>query len=80
MRICPECKSEVNGATGVDHDDAPKPNDISICFECAAINKFDEELNLKPLSSLELNQIKEDDPASYDIIMEVVNRIKSRNG
>lgn len=76
MRACPNCDEVVNGATGVDHENQPKPEDISICFNCAAVNQFDSDMKLKPIKEGLLETIKEIRPADYDLIMEVVSRIK----
>lgn len=44
---CPQCKTLVNGATAADFSDiTPKPGDGTVCFYCAEILEFDEDLNL----------------------------------
>jgi hypothetical protein len=48
---CPSCgRSDLDGATHAaasDHVVIPKPEDISICAYCGAINQFTEDMDLK---------------------------------
>lgn len=78
MTNCPNCKRKLDAVTGVDHEEQPQPNDVSVCFYCGAINQFNDELELVPLPEEVLEYIKENETQNYDIIMEVVSRIKSR--
>lgn len=59
--LCPYCDSELDGATGVDEEGnanrLPKPGDISICYKCANISMFDDELNLRRLTIEEEKEV-----------------------
>lgn len=41
--VCPHCNYEMDCATPVEGSPKPKPVDISICINCAAINVFTDE-------------------------------------
>ena len=43
---CPACKGLLDAATSLDDSDRPQPGDISVCFNCAAILEFDENMKL----------------------------------
>jgi hypothetical protein len=45
---CPVCKTEHNAATAIDGKHvSPKPGDISICYECATILEYGDNLQLQ---------------------------------
>lgn len=55
---CPACGAMVECATGVDGDDLarPKPGSWNICFHCAAITRFREDLTQRLVDEDELGR------------------------
>lgn len=47
---CPQCKKSLDGFTTVDHDERPKPDDVTICCYCREVLQFDNDMNLKTAS------------------------------
>lgn len=60
MNTCPECgyKLEMHSAVG-GGDPTPEPGAISICFQCAALLMFDEQLREVPISEQAVAELKE---------------------
>lgn len=52
---CPSCAQPNDCMTGV-RDEPPKVNDITVCFYCAHVGKFDEHLNIVDMSPQERAQ------------------------
>lgn len=44
---CPVCKKLLNGFTSVDHQNSPKPGDVTVCTSCNGILQFNESMGLK---------------------------------
>jgi len=40
-----------------DDDEAPKPKDITVCFKCAAILEFTEDLNVQFLTQETMDNV-----------------------
>lgn len=64
---CPECRSTLDGATGVDHDERPKPGDVSLCLYCGTILVFEED-RLRRAQEKDLAEIPETDKKKLDRI------------
>jgi len=59
--LCPECGRLLRHASdmnGTGH--RPKPGDLSLCFNCGAINEFDVGLGLRPPSQETLDKLPPD--------------------
>ncbi len=39
-RCCPSCGRVLNAATSLDHVDAPKPGDFTVCVDCGVLLRF----------------------------------------
>jgi hypothetical protein len=66
---CPACGHPLNAATGIDDPSArPSPGDVSICWECAAVLAFTEDLSVRLMSNAEVAELSRDDPALYDTV------------
>jgi len=76
---CPECNYHSDAATALDGDYKPSDGDISLCFNCGAINQFDSELNIIPLPDIVLASIKEHEPETHEQLMDAVISIKANN-
>lgn len=74
---CPTCGEYLDGATSLENRPPPKPKDLSVCFYCAELLEFDEDLTLVSLSEDKLSYLKEKEKESYDELMKVVRHIKS---
>lgn len=56
---CPTCKHPFDRASSVGHNEAPKTGDVSVCIECTAVNVFDEDGSLRPLTDVERFQLEQ---------------------
>lgn len=60
---CPVCTERVDAVTGIDNPDVqPRPGDVSICFYCATVLRFDTELLLYAPDADEVAELKRRDP------------------
>ena len=76
---CIKCGSDLDGFTSVGEEAQPADGDISICFYCASIGKYvDNVTKLEALSETELEKIKQDEPEAYIQLMRISNKIKIR--
>ncbi len=57
---CPACRSTLDGATGVGHDEKPTAGDVTVCAYCFVVLEFTESLQLRELSTDELQQLPAD--------------------
>ena len=57
---CPHCRTKVNAAGSIDKPATPKPGDINICFYCANINIYDEDLKVRLPTPEEIEEISKD--------------------
>ena len=58
-RVCPSCSADLPLQTCISPEDAePAPGDVSICFYCAELLVYDDDLNL--------SVCPEDDPYRND--------------
>lgn len=60
MQSCPSCGKSNNSTTGINSQEQPKPGDVSICFYCAFVSVFDENLKLTPISKQQLESLPQD--------------------
>lgn len=52
--VCPHCRCENDAVSGIDTDNRPKPQDITICIRCGNVSMFDELLMLRKIDVDEL--------------------------
>ena len=52
---CLKCKTKINAASGND-ESTPKANDWSVCFACAALAKFTNEMGLREPTIQEIEE------------------------
>jgi hypothetical protein len=50
---CVDCDKRLDGATGVDTDDAPKSGDFTVCIYCGSIMVYNDDLTLRRPSAAE---------------------------
>jgi hypothetical protein len=71
---CPECKDVQYGASHKDNA-VPEPGDYSLCFNCGALLRFDEDLKLVAVSDADPNELSVEDHA---FMRSAQDRIKQR--
>ncbi len=76
--ICKSCLTVLDAATS-DENAVPSEGDITVCFYCTTVSKFDSELMLEPLNEFEQKQIQDDDPAMWGKIQHTIRQIKLFN-
>jgi hypothetical protein len=54
------CGYEVDAATSLYGHYAPKPGALTICLNCACLHRFDEQMQLQPVTREEFAQFSED--------------------
>jgi hypothetical protein len=58
---CPCCKKELDAATSINEKDAlPSPGNLSICFYCATVSRFDKDLKLEELTTEQFAKFPEE--------------------
>jgi len=75
--IC-SCGAAVDGFSGVNKDERPEDGDISICFYCAGIGKYAENLTkINTMTEEELKSFSQEEPELYVQVMITQKRIKN---
>jgi hypothetical protein len=54
---CPNCEHILEEATGITTQDAPKPNDVTLCIYCAAVLVFTEDMRVRLPTEEESNEL-----------------------
>lgn len=57
---CPKCAVKLDAVTPLHHRNAPKPGDLTVCFQCATVLRFDESLHALALGAGEFKRIPRD--------------------
>lgn len=76
--FCPNCEIPLTGATGVETDEKPKKGDISICFACGEILEYGEFLTHQKISKEKLQELKDEAPDQYKMVMDLSNQLKEK--
>lgn len=76
--VCRSCGHKLDANTTIKDDTSPKKDDISICVYCGTVSKFDEKLNLVPLTNNELKDIRESDPDCYMEMQKILTSLTQR--
>lgn len=60
LQYCPECRAGLDGALEVkgDEETKPKPGDISVCFYCGTILKWDKSGALVRATRADINELE----------------------
>jgi hypothetical protein len=64
-QFCPACLTELNRATHPVYRVAPKPGDLNVCIECAAVTMYGDDLNLRALDEAERQALEAVDPKAW---------------
>lgn len=75
---CRLCHNIIDAHASVKGDIAPRPNDFSVCLYCGTLSKFDEELNLIPLTPSELFTLNKENPETFDLLIKTRTVILQR--
>jgi len=75
---CPNCKSSIDMHTEVNGEEStPVKGDLSICFKCATLLTFTEDMKLVPMTPEELEAIEKVNPDGYKQLTVTVNAVKT---
>jgi len=75
---CPKCFYEIDTGTGINEKPArPTPGAISICLNCLAINCYDENLHIQPLTPEQIKTL-EKDPEQWKLIQNIIFHFSQR--
>lgn len=44
---CPSCSAKLDAATGTTTDDSPQAGDYTVCYRCAAVLQFNQDMTLR---------------------------------
>ncbi|TXH11785.1 MAG: hypothetical protein E6R04_00725 [Spirochaetes bacterium] len=74
--ICPNCGYTHNRASLVSdaEQEPPKPGDITICLNCAAVLSFDKDTNQVLMSSEDFEKLQEEEKTH---VLKLVSAIKN---
>lgn len=76
---CKTCMATLNGHMSTEKPEiSPRPKDISVCYYCGTVSKFDKELNLVSVTLEELDWIKRKQPDSWKLLEEISEKIKQK--
>lgn len=73
---CPACQKKADGFTSVGHDCKPKHGDLSVCYYCGEMLRYQEDLSLKKLTNKEFSLL---DVTLRDMLNSISKKIKSKN-
>lgn len=75
---CPWCAYRMDSHTVVSErkNAIPKPGDISVCLNCAAILEFEQGDTFKPVNEGVLQQMAETQPETFELLMRAVLLLK----
>jgi hypothetical protein len=76
---CVSCKHKIEAATAVHGNRTPGPGSISICAYCGMPGVYTDAMDIRPLTEVELQRIKRDEPHLYQMLMEGQRIILERN-
>lgn len=74
---CLICGYKLDAATGLGHDEGPRPGSITICFRCGAVMKLDDELKARAMTEKEQAEIHAD-PQLMEFLNRVTQKIRMR--
>lgn len=69
---CPYCDRMNDAGTNMNNQKPPKPGDWSLCYTCAQVSVFDENILMRKLNPAEEVELREDHPE----ILRVIGRLQ----
>ena len=78
--VCPVCGTQMEGATSLEDEDrsGPTPGALGICWYCATILKYGENLELMKVSDSDRKQYLRESPALRVALQVCQERIRIR--
>jgi hypothetical protein len=73
---CPGCGKQLDACFGVEHDQEPKPGDLTICAYCAKPLVFNQDLTVRCASPELLSKLDPALVARFDSARAIVVRAK----
>ena len=75
---CPYCRYVIDAHAPLGHNQhMPEPGNLSICFKCTGVSKYNAQLKLDSMSEEELTLIKIEDPETYHSIQKAREQIRN---
>lgn len=59
-RRCPWCGETLNMAASFDHDQQPKPGDLTVCIQCAGMLKYGPAMKLLRLTEADIDDLDDE--------------------
>lgn len=75
---CPLCNYQLDGASGIDHNDTPDPGDLGVCISCASPLVYTDNLTLRVMTRKELDELHPDNKRQIEMAMKAV-RLTNRS-
>jgi len=73
--VCPYCGKPSNMSTSVNGDASPSPGDISVCFYCGEIGKYNSNLNTEKISPFEMQILVKENPV-LQLVMDKILKFR----
>jgi len=74
---CPVCSYEMDACSGVDGDSAPAKDDITVCYNCATLLLFNDDLTIRLPTVQERKEIPTHIIETVDKLRHALNTIES---
>lgn len=75
---CRNCGYHLNAHSSVESDIAPAAGYLSVCIGCGSISVFEDDLNLRPMTTPELTDLMNNHLSTYMHIKGIQAMIKIR--
>lgn len=75
---CPLCNHQVDGASGIDHNDTPSPGDYGVCIGCASPLVYTDDLYVRAMTQKELLEMHPDNRVQIEMAMATVRMVDRR--
>lgn len=80
---CPICSYRIDAHTPTKEADdgiyEPRPGDLSICFKCGNLNKFDGSMNLVVFNDEDKERMENEDPETLKEALRIALKVRDRN-
>ena len=76
-QACPACGKLLDAASSImDSERGPRNGDYTVCLYCAAILRYTKSMNLAPVTSDEILELRNEEPESFRALMKMVIAIR----
>jgi len=76
-RVC-FYKADALGNAAESEHNLPKPGDIAICMSCGTISIIEDDMDLRPMTESEIEEISTEEVEAYQILLEASENVKKR--